>query len=467
MGAAADQRPASLAAKRGRDRQAEEDLAVLRDVLAEPEANPDPDMKAAKSALMQAIELARRAKRKGPEDGAGPSNAPNVTTNTAAAAASAPAPIAADLTPSGAAPGVPDQAGMSASGPGPTSATAADVGGPGQQGLERRRSGEEAAPGEGAGGAPVAGGAVGDGGQGTGAASDKERGFTTLNSVHTMAVPVVNELADLFTSTDVGTMTCMLAKLSVEKYLTARLDETRQAVHSKLSGALKEFRIMNANAALRTPNKLIFPETYKYLPIWCLGLMKCAAFRGGAKDVAADERIPVGHFLMAGSGEDVCRLAYPQAFALHDPSVGPWGLEQPDGTVQLPPCVPLATQVLAEGGVYLVDTGRVFVMWLGRAMSPQWCLEVFGTDPTSLPQDTSAISPEPQRDTPMSRRVCCVLRALREGRSLHQEVFVVRQGSGMDAAVLPYFVEDRTPATQSYTDYMVSLHKAVGGMVEA
>lgn len=36
---------------------------------------------------------------------------------------------------------------------------------------------------------------------------------------------------------------------------------------------------MNANAALRTPNKLIFPETYKYLPIWTLGLMKCAAFR--------------------------------------------------------------------------------------------------------------------------------------------------------------------------------------------
>ena len=47
----------------------------------------------------------------------------------------------------------------------------------------------------------------------------------------------------------------------------------------RLSGALKEFRIMNANAALRTPNKLIFPETYKYLPIWTLGLMKCAAFR--------------------------------------------------------------------------------------------------------------------------------------------------------------------------------------------
>ncbi|KAG2501034.1 hypothetical protein HYH03_000853 [Edaphochlamys debaryana] len=168
MGAAADQRPASLAAKRGRDRQEEEDLAVLRKARAVVAADPDPDMKAAAAAAIKFFEEFR-AMLQGPQDGAGPSNAPNVTTNTTAAAASAPAPIAADLTPSGAAPGVPDQAGTSASGPGPTSATAADVGGPGQQGLERRRSGEEAAPGEGAGGAPVAGGAVGDGGQGTGA----------------------------------------------------------------------------------------------------------------------------------------------------------------------------------------------------------------------------------------------------------------------------------------------------------
>lgn len=41
------------------------------------------------------------------------------------------------------------------------------------------------------------------------------------------------------------------------------------------------------------------------------------------------------------------------------------------------------------------------------------------------------------------------------------QVFVVRQGSPLEPHVLPYLVEDRSPSTQSYTDYMVSLHKAV------
>ncbi|EFJ52467.1 hypothetical protein VOLCADRAFT_72688 [Volvox carteri f. nagariensis] len=278
--------------------------------------------------------------------------------------------------------------------------------------------------------------------------------------VHTMAVPVVSELSDLYNNTDAGAMSCMLAKLSVEKYLSSRLDETRQSLHLRLSGALKEFRLMNASAAMRTPNKFIFPETYKYLPIWTLGLMKCAAFRGGAKDVNSDERIAVGHFLMAGGVDAVARLVYPAAFALHDPN-GPWGIEQPDGSVPLPPTVPLTMAALVDGGAYLLDTGRLFVLWVGRAISPQWCVEVFGTDPMSLPQDTSAVLVEPGRDAPMSRRVNAVLRTLRAKRLLHQQVFVVRQGSGLDAHVLPYFVEDRSPSTQSYTEYMVALHKAV------
>ncbi|GLC34598.1 hypothetical protein PLESTB_001244000 [Pleodorina starrii] len=278
--------------------------------------------------------------------------------------------------------------------------------------------------------------------------------------VHTMAVPVVSELSELYSATDAGAMACMLAKLSVEKYLTARLDETRTALHTRLAGALKEFRLINSSAAARTPNRLIFPETFKYLPIWTLGLMKCAAFRGGAKDVNADERITVGHYMMAGSVEAVARLLYPAAFALHDPS-GPWGVEQPDGSVPLPPTVPLALAALGDSGVYLLDTGRLFVLWLGRTVSPQWCTEVFGLDPISLPQDTSAVSVEPVRDTPMSRRVNAVLRVLRAGRPLHQQVFVVRQGSGLDAHVLPYFVEDRSPSTQSYAEYMVLLHKSV------
>lgn len=55
--------------------------------------------------------------------------------------------------------------------------------------------------------------------------------------------------------------------------------------------------------------------------------------RGGAKDISPDERIAVGHHMMAASCESLLRMLYPDLYVLHDPN-GPWGLEQQDGAVR-------------------------------------------------------------------------------------------------------------------------------------
>lgn len=86
---------------------------------------------------------------------------------------------------------------------------------------------------------------------------------------------------------------------------------------------MKEFRLLNASAASRLPNKLLFPDSLSYLPIWALGAMKCAALRGGAKDVNADERIAVGYELMAIPVDSLCRAIYPDLYPLHNISEWP------------------------------------------------------------------------------------------------------------------------------------------------
>ncbi len=52
-------------------------------------------------------------------------------------------------------------------------------------------------------------------------------------------------------------------------------------------------------------------------------------------------------------------------------------------------------------------------------------------------------------------------RRLREGRPVYQQSFVVRQGSQREFQVLPYFIEDRTPQTDGYADFLLRVHKAV------
>lgn len=52
--------------------------------------------------------------------------------------------------------------------------------------------------------------------------------------VHTLSVPVVSELAEMYKSADHTGMCCLLAKLAVEKTLHSKLEDTRTFVHAKV-----------------------------------------------------------------------------------------------------------------------------------------------------------------------------------------------------------------------------------------
>lgn len=97
--------------------------------------------------------------------------------------------------------------------------------------------------------------------------------------------------------------------------------------------------------------------------------------RGGAKDVASDERIAAGHLLMSAPCDTLARLVYPAIYPLHDPS-GRWGTEVDEGVVELPSTLPTSSAFLSDQGAYLLDNGRTFVLWLGRMVSREWGMEV-------------------------------------------------------------------------------------------
>jgi protein transport protein SEC24 len=71
----------------------------------------------------------------------------------------------------------------------------------------------------------------------------------------------------------------------VERALTARLQDAREAVQLKLTVALKEFRMLNTSAA-RAFNRLIFPDRMRLVPLFTLCAGKSTALRGQPRDVS-------------------------------------------------------------------------------------------------------------------------------------------------------------------------------------
>lgn len=67
----------------------------------------------------------------------------------------------------------------------------------------------------------------------------------------------------------------------------------------------------------------------------CVGLLKCSALRGGARDVLPDERILAGFEIMAAPTAELLRYLYPSLYPVSDPA-GDWGRPTASGRYTRP-----------------------------------------------------------------------------------------------------------------------------------
>lgn len=283
--------------------------------------------------------------------------------------------------------------------------------------------------------------------------------------VHTAAFPVVTDLLDLYKASDAGATAALLAKTSVERSLSAKLDDVRGQLQQRLAAALREYRTLHSRGVPGggpAPGSLVLPERLKSLPLLVLGLLKTAALRGTGRDVNSDERAAVSAQIMTGPVGDIVKLCYPACYRVDDRS-GDWGQPQANGAVHLPTTAPAGLEYFDPCGVYLIDNSRIMVLWLGTNTPPQLYQEIFGAG--AGPHNAGTLHVEPARPgSELSARICAVVAQLRAGRELRQEVHVVVQGSPMEAHVMPYFIEDRLAAAgglPGYLEWMMGLQKQV------
>lgn len=286
--------------------------------------------------------------------------------------------------------------------------------------------------------------------------------------VHTAALPIVSDLVELYRSSDAGATAALLAKVAVERSLSAKLDEVRNGVQSRLAAALREYRMLHGGGMSAHPaamSQLLLPERLKSLPVLTMGLMKTSALRGSGRDVNADERAAVAAQLTMCPIDSALRLCYPACYRVDLPS-GNWGKGEAlgeAGAIELPSTVPAGLEYFDPSGVYLIDTGRIMILWLGATTPSSYYDAVFG--PGSYGSEGRAWKVEPPRPgSELSERLCAVVCALRRYRDVHQQVHVVRQGTPMEAHVMPYFIEDRMTigsGLPGYLEWMMGLQKQI------
>uniref|UniRef100_A0ACD5UW50 Uncharacterized protein n=1 Tax=Avena sativa TaxID=4498 RepID=A0ACD5UW50_AVESA len=272
--------------------------------------------------------------------------------------------------------------------------------------------------------------------------------------VHTAAAPVVTDLSEMYRQADTGAIVSLLARIAVENSLNDKLDSVRQQLQLKLVKSLKEYRNLYV-VQHRIGGRLIYPESLRYLPLYILAICKSLALRGGYADVSLDERCAAGFSMMILPAKRLLNFIYPSLYRLDE--VLTMEPERIDGSLRR---VPLTLQCLDTAGIYLLDDGFSFLVWLGRMLQPELVNDILGVSLGNFP-DLSKIQLR-ECDNNHSRNFMTVLRTLREkDASCYQLPRVVRQGEQPREGflLLSNLVEDQMAGTSSYMDWILQIHR--------
>merc|ERR1712224_365823 len=107
-----------------------------------------------------------------------------------------------------------------------------------------------------------------------------------------------------------------------------------------------------------------------------MAMLKSPAFQG-ANDVGEDLRSFIWNRLETMCVSQVSSYYYPRMMALHSLN-GTEGMQDENGKVNLPGMLHLTCQSINSDGVYLLENGESLIMWIGRAVSPNFLERVFG-----------------------------------------------------------------------------------------
>ncbi|KAK7269462.1 hypothetical protein RIF29_22188 [Crotalaria pallida] len=271
--------------------------------------------------------------------------------------------------------------------------------------------------------------------------------------VHSLAVPVVTDLGEMYRLADTGAIATLFSRLAIEKTSSHKLEEARSAVQLRIVKALREYRNLHA-VQHRLTNRMIYPDSLKFLPLYGLALCRSTPLRGGYGDVSLDERCAAGHTMMTLPVKRLLKLLYPSLIRLDEHLLKADYLESIDRRLRL------SGESLDSRGLYLYDDGFRFIIWFGKVISPDIAKNLLGTD---FAAELSKVTLNEQ-DNEMSRRLLKVLEKFRNiDHAYYQLCHLVRQGEQPREGflLLANLIEDQLGGKSGYADWMVQISRQV------
>ncbi|KAJ8377863.1 hypothetical protein AAFF_G00250950 [Aldrovandia affinis] len=270
--------------------------------------------------------------------------------------------------------------------------------------------------------------------------------------VHTLCLPVVNQLSDVFAGADVQAITVLLANMAIDRSVSSSLSDARDALVNAVVDSLSAYR---SDGSSVQQSGLVAPAALRLFPLYVLALLKQKALRTGTS-TRLDDRVFAMCEFKSQPLQQVMRMVHPDLYRIDDLS-DQGALHLNDCVVPQPCLLHLTAEKLTREGAFLLDCGNVLYLWVGRGCSELFIRDVLGCqNHASIPQNMTRI---PDLETPSSERTRAFLSWLQEARPFSPIIYVVKDDSSAKTSFFQHLVEDRTESAFSYYEFLLHVQQ--------
>ncbi|XP_023565801.1 protein transport protein Sec24B isoform X2 [Octodon degus] len=272
--------------------------------------------------------------------------------------------------------------------------------------------------------------------------------------VHTLCLPVVSSLADVYAGVDVQAAVCLLANMAVDRSVSSSLSDARDALVNAVVDSLSAYGSTVSNFQ---HSGLIAPASLKLFPLYVLALLKQKAFRTGTS-TRLDDRVYAMCQIKSQPLVHLMKMIHPNLYRI-DRLTDEGAVHVNDRVVPQPPLLKLSAEKLTREGAFLMDCGSVFYIWIGNGCDSHFIEDVLGyPNFASVPQKMTHL---PELDTLSSERTRSFLTWLRDSRPLSPVLHLVKDESPAKTEFFQHLVEDRTEAAFSYYEFLVHVQQQI------
>ncbi|XP_026186196.1 protein transport protein Sec24B isoform X3 [Mastacembelus armatus] len=265
--------------------------------------------------------------------------------------------------------------------------------------------------------------------------------------VHTLCLPVVNQLSEVYAGADVQAITCLLANMAIDRSISSSLLDARDALVNAVVDLVSAYK---SNVSNLQQSGLVLPAAMRLFPLYILALLKQKALRTGTS-TRLDERVFAMCEFKTQPLQQLTRMVHPDLYRLDNMS-DQGALHLNDTVVPQPHLVHLSAERLSRDGAFLMDCGNVFYLWIGKCCNEMFIRDVLGCpNYASVPPNMSHI---PELETHLSERVRAFLDWLQDNRAFSSSIHVVKDDASAKATFFQNLVEDRSDSASSYYEFL-------------